>query len=343
MLYLVQEGLPAVVLEDLVFACLVMVNLGPCITPGNADAGNDSSQIVFVGTLVDVLKAGPMQSKMHAAVVLSQIVLEGSSAIDAIVNSPDFLHHCTMLVCSSCDEAKSEAALLVNNLAALADEDVQCRLAGHTALVGALKSIVQYGGQVQQCRSAGAFMHLSKNSRPRAHLKSCCANEALEKTIRARIEDQQPTNEQRATVALASMAYINLSSGNPELLPQFPNAKNRLFLVQLLVELLTSSVQQHAKYGINWRLKDLLWSLRVLAGNSCYYNVLVKTGIVDILRMLQDSSPTSKYHDETPGILKGRVREHEQYIPKSAKCLYYVWEAERALAANSSTRHRRKN
>jgi hypothetical protein len=155
MLWRVQNQLESAVLEDLVFACLVMVNMP-------TEKGKDPSNVVFVGILVNVMKAGPVQSKMHSAVVLSQIVLEGADAIEAILNSPDFLHHCTMLVCSSSDEAKSETALLVNNLAALADDELQCRLASHTALVGALKSIVQYGGPVQQCRSAGAFMHLSK-------------------------------------------------------------------------------------------------------------------------------------------------------------------------------------
>jgi len=157
--WVVQEQLAPAVLEDLVFACLVIVNL-------DSGASSNTSNVVFVSTLVNVMKAGLVQSKMHAAVVLSQIVLEGASAIEAILGSIDFLHHCTMLVCSSSDEAKSEAALLVNNLAALADEDLQCRLAGHTALIGALKSIVQYGGPVQQCRSAGALMHLSKARYP---------------------------------------------------------------------------------------------------------------------------------------------------------------------------------
>ena len=87
--------------------------------PGTPSSAENSSNVVFVSTLVNVMKAGPVQSKMHSAVVLSQIVLEGASAIAAILNSPDFLHHCTMLVCSSSDEAKSEAALLVNNLAAM--------------------------------------------------------------------------------------------------------------------------------------------------------------------------------------------------------------------------------
>ena len=97
-----------------------------------------SSNVVFIPTLILVMKIGPVQSRLYSAVVLSQIVLEGANAVQAMIHSPDFLHHCTMLVCSSSDDAKSEAALLVNNLAALADEDSQCRLAGNKALVGAL-------------------------------------------------------------------------------------------------------------------------------------------------------------------------------------------------------------
>jgi len=303
-----QAELPPAVLEDLVFACLVMVNMGPVLVPGAGGEGK-TSDVIFVGTLVQVMKAGPVKSKMHAAVVLSQIVLEGATAVEAVINSPDFLHHCTMLVCSSSNEAKSEAALLVNNLAALAHVDLQCRLAGHSALIGALKSIVQYGGPVQQCRSAGAFMHLSKASSSRGFLKSCRADEALEKTIHARMQDTDPTPDHRATLGLATMAFINLSSGNSTLLPRFLNPGNAEALVHLLVELVLSSVQQRALFGINWRLRDVLWSIRVLAGNSSYLHILGKAGLVEIIGAINESIHMSTQDAHSNDLVKGLVND----------------------------------
>ena len=296
------------VLEDLVFACLVVVNMG---SSGHPDTRSDgrSSNVVFISSLVQVMKAGPVKSRMHAAVVLSQIVLEGPAAVEAVINSPEFLHHCTMLVCSSSDEAKSEAALLVNNLAALAHVDLQCRLAGHSALVGALKSIVQYGGPVQQCRSAGVFMHLSKASSARVSLKMCRADEALEQTIRARMQDTNPTPDHRATLGLATMAFINLSSGNPTLLPRFPNPSSEESLVQLLVEIVVSSVQQRALFGINWRLKDVLWSMRVLAGNASCLCILSKAGLLEIVDLITDSSQVSAHNGQSHDVIKGLVSD----------------------------------
>jgi hypothetical protein len=301
----VQDRQLHTVLEDLVFACLVMVNMG--LPSGTLQT---SSNVVFIPMLIDTIKTGPVQAKTHCAIVLSQIVLEGTRAVEAIVHYPEFLHHCTMLVCSSSDDAKSEAALLVNNLAALADEDVQSRLAGHGALVGALKSIVQYGGPVQQCRSAGAFMHLSKAILPRGHLRSSRVNEALDNTIRARLVDKNPTSDQRATLGLATMAHINLMVGNAGLLPPFQgsDSHNEVTLVQLLVELLISSVQQRALFGINWRLKDVLWSMRVLTGNPSYFNLLVNSGLVEILCMIQESKHTS-VHGQDPDLIKRLVQD----------------------------------
>ena len=305
MLCFVQERQLHTVLEDLVFACLVMVNMG--LPSGTLQT---SSNIVFIPMLIDTIKTGPVQAKTHCAIVLSQIVLEGTRAVEAIVHYPEFLHHCTMLVCSSSDDAKSEAALLVNNLAALADEDVQSRLAGHVALVGALKSIVQYGGPVQQCRSAGAFMHLSKAVLPRGHLRSSRVNEALDNTIRARLVDTNPTSDQRATLGLATMAHINLMVGNAGLLPPFQgsDSHNEVTLVQLLVELLISSVQQRALFGINWRLKDVLWSMRVLTGNPSYFTLLLNSGLVEILGMIQESKHTS-VHGQDPDLIKQLVQD----------------------------------
>ena len=140
-------------------------------------------------------------------------------------------------------------------------------------------------------------------------LKSARVIEALEKTIRARIEDRQPTADHRATLGLSTMAYINLSAGNQALLPQFSSPRSEESLVQLLVELLVSSVQQRALFGINWRLKDVLWSLRVMAGNPSYFNVLNKTGLASILGMIQESQHVSNYHGQTPDIVRGLVKD----------------------------------
>jgi len=320
------------ILEDLVFACLVMVNMGP---PSGAQ--QKSSNIVFIPMLIDTIKTGPVQSKTHCAVVLSQIVLEGAPAVEAIVHYPEFLHHCTMLVCSSSDDAKSEAALLVNNLAALADEEVQSRLSGHAALVGALKSVVQYGGPVQQCRSAGAFMHLSKASIPREALRSSRANEALENTIRARIKDKNPTPDQRATLGLATMAHINLMAGSAALLPLFqgPDARFEASLVQLLIELLISSVQQRALFGINWRLKDVLWSVRVLAGNISSFTLLLKSGLVEILGMIQESKHTSA-HGQDADLIKKLVHGIHTSLVQSRQTLQQEEQERQARESQTS-------
>ena len=117
------------------------------------------------------------------------------------------------------------------------------------------------------------------NSRPRGFLKSSRVHEALEKTIKARIEDRNPIPDQRATLGLASMAYINLSWGSAALLPQFSAPRNEELLLHLLSELLISSVQMRALFGINWRLKVIMihtLSVSTLdGGSSCFCQILL--------------------------------------------------------------------
>ena len=280
-----SQQLAPTVLENLIFACLVLVNM----RVAHAEAGaSNCSNIALVKALVEVMKAGATQAKLHAAVVLSQVVLEGASAVEALLTSQDFVHNCTMLVCSEMEDAKSEAALLLNNLAALASEDLQCILAGNAALVNALKNLVEKGCSLQQCRSSGTFMHLSKNARPRAMLQACRVDEALAKIIQIRLEDLHPPAEQLATLGLSSMAFINLSHGHTVKLPLCRKTGSREPLVGLLLEILLSAVQQRALFGIQWRLKDILWSLRVLAGDFSYHQMLGKRGLIQVISMITE-------------------------------------------------------
>ena len=280
-----SQQLVPTVLENLIFACLVLVNM----RVAHAEAGaSNCSNIALVKALVEVMKAGATQAKLHAAVVLSQVVLEGASAVEALLTSQDFVHNCTMLVCSEMEDAKSEAALLLNNLAALASEDLQCILAGNAALVNALKNLVEKGCSLQQCRGSGTFMHLSKNARPRAMLQACRVDEALAKIIQIRLEDLHPLAEQLATLGLSSMAFINLSHGHTVKLPLCRKTGSREPLVGLLLEILLSAVQQRALFGIQWRLKDILWSLRVLAGDFSYHQMLGKRGLIQVISMITE-------------------------------------------------------
>jgi hypothetical protein len=89
---------------------------------------------------------------------------------------------------------------------------------------------------------------------------------------------------------------------------QGSDSHNEVTLVQLLVELLISSVQQRALFGINWRLKDVLWSMRVLTGNPSYFTLLVNSGLVEILGMIQESKHTS-VHGQDPDWIKRLVQD----------------------------------
>lgn len=118
----------------------------------------------MIGALMSVLSAGdavPPRAQADVSGALSQVALCGPAEVHQMVGSRELLHRAAMMLCGAEENVKAEAALLVNNVAAFGGDAVKVRIAGHAALMGAVKALLNNGAPRQRCRAAGILMHVS--------------------------------------------------------------------------------------------------------------------------------------------------------------------------------------
>eukprot|EP00288_Rhodomonas_lens_P013244 CAMPEP_0177702318 /NCGR_PEP_ID=MMETSP0484_2-20121128/7072_1 /TAXON_ID=354590 /ORGANISM="Rhodomonas lens, Strain RHODO" /LENGTH=316 /DNA_ID=CAMNT_0019213593 /DNA_START=12 /DNA_END=959 /DNA_ORIENTATION=- len=206
-----EDAVPPAVVENLSASIVLMTYLGP-------QSRRTLATSRLCPALAKVLEAGSIRGKTCAAVALSQIVLDGQQCIEGFLQNREFLKNCTLLLCSSSEEGSAEAAVLVNNCAAVGDHKIKEKFAQHAALVGALKSMLLHGSRRQRSRAAGALMHLSQGEGAQGVLRSCNVHQALH-TALTELPRASSHHEDLSERGFLTMAAVNIALPSEPALP----------------------------------------------------------------------------------------------------------------------------
>jgi len=165
---------------------------------------------------------------------------------------------------SRSEEAKAEAALLVNNVLALGGDEQRLRAAEHAARMGAVKALLAQGVPPQRNRAAGILLHVSGAGDPAAAraLRACGAGAALEQCLLAPQAGGKgaAADELAAMRVRALMATVNMNAAadGARAARLFPAALSDSEATGSLAELLRHALAGAPLLGVAWRPADVL-------------------------------------------------------------------------------------